>query len=345
MDSLVELCKSLSSDALFGLGEKIDANECSSTPPARLDRLLWTMCKHVCRAQNQLRRGARNTTCQRTVKCLQDFFQLSLEQFLGRYLGALSRLTFSDRRLLVSVKMSLSYALDVHLPAASGKADFIATDNEHPFPTRSYFTVASMVPCTTEDFRKILTGNSKRCSCRKNQGPNACSFCQRSKLMEKVEPRKAFALGEMEQCGLYDRPNPYSLLRALSFAGPCDTSEDACNDEAIVLEDNFINAFRRQTVQTNLDAIVKRCRLRDVAGASKDENCPPRLEKFRTSDLPEILRPNFLLDIEPVRANVDYGDETLTLERDLGTLLAHFSVNWGKLHFFEPSVIPQFSQQ
>lgn len=344
MDALIELCKSLSSDALFGLREKIDENETTSIPPPRLDRLLWTMCKHVCRAQNQTRRGDRNASCRRNVKCLQDFFQLSLEQFLGRYLGSLSRLSFSDRRLLVSVKMSLSYALDLRLPATSGKVDFISTSAEQPFPSRSYFTVASMVPCATEDFHKILSGNSKRCSCRANQGPNSCSFCQRSKLMDKVEPRKAFALGELEQGGLYDRPNPYTLVRSLSFGGSLDALGDTGIGDDVVLEDNLINAFRHQTVQTNLDSIVKRCRLRDVVGVSNDENCPPRLEKFRTTDLPEILRPNFLLDLEPVSANANYNDETLSLERDLGTLLANFSVNWGKLHFFEPCVIPQLSR-
>lgn len=388
MDALTSLCRVINQESLGYLSSASTAH-----PLPRFDRLLWTVYRHVAKATDQWRVGGSSTATiasdgdsvghgyrvwQRRL--LQDFFVLGMEAFVGRYYASLAKLSLADRKLVLSVKYRLSFALQTAVPATAGGIAVPPTTtigrDSAPDPhgldddrddaggrgdfARIYFTVATVVPCVGDDYRKVLSGNQYHCTCpqkrRAGEQDGSCQYCTRQRAQCQTSPVNAFLATAAEPVSNpFDPPNPYAFvkLHALSAtvsptgvsdagaevdgshaAAPTSTDGGGCSPIPIY------RWFRRQTRQCNLDSIVKRVRC-----GPRDDTEPPRLEKFRAGELPASLQPDCLAGSlnEPV-GDDPFSSQAAThqiWERDLGSLLSHFTINWAKLHYLEPCIIPQ----
>lgn len=209
---------------------------------------------------------------------------------------------------------------------------------------RCYFMVTSMVSYTDHDYRKILQQQTigRKCTC---DGYGSCRFCQalvslaRRNAAAKDPYRppnphdwiksRALLLGENNNAPVGPFGNVDGTHGRLDAANrfPADTvNEDRSTDYQVVL-----SRFRRQTLRTDVYAAIKRARAELGNG-----NVP--VKKFRTESLPPVLL--YATKHSVLSDEVAQKDLSGVFNRDLSSLLSHFSINWCKLHYLEPAIFP-----
>lgn len=366
MDSLVRLCRLLSDTAFVDVDGGSDDGVkpalprssimCSSTARQQspfLGRFCWLVSSFV---NDVLDKSASTTSSslsrrytQVQMRCLQDFFVMTMEQFLGKYADQLANLPFDQRRLVIAVKYRLACTLEKQCPAGVAAAA-TTSDNHHDYGfARCFFTVASLVPCTNDDYRTLQTTNLYACTCKKastgTTTTGLCQFCIRSSTFNGVvgggsSKESAHQLAARVPDNPYDPPNPFTWVKL---------HQDR-DDNGGGGGESLFHRFRRQRIQKDVTAVWKRirgCRSITTTAATRDTSHDQSVvRKFRASSLPYLLKRKRVdedVDGEAVDEVIDLPDKSGRYERDLGTLLSHFTINLGKLFYLEPSIVPQFS--
>lgn len=213
---------------------------------------------------------------------------------------------------------------------------------------RCYFMVTSMVSYTDHDYHKILQQQNnagRKCNC---DGYGTCKFCQTLiGLARKNEAAR----------DPYRPPNPHDWIksralvlgennddpRAASFdsmggrdVGSFGTHSSnyvniADGDQSSANYQTVLARFRCQNLRTDVYAAIKRARV-DLGGS----NVP--VKKFRTESLPSTLL--YATKHRILADEFSQKDLSGVFNRDLASLLSHFSINWCKLHYLEPSIFP-----
>jgi hypothetical protein len=294
METLVDLARAL----MPSLSESVKT--------LRFDRFIWTVFSKLEDIVREKRSSSSTSSSRKHQRIVQDFFQLTIEDFIGRYYGRLCQIDVNNRKLVLAVKYKLSFALDVKSP-----------DNDSFRPSTTYFTVATLVPCVGEDYRKLLTGSPFKCTCKKPT--KDCQYCMR-----------------YDRGTAFDPPNPYSWVKSQEST-TCELLDG--RDSGGV--NNVLTYFREQTIQTNLNDAARRFKLRDLEGTCRTNRSTASVhvvEKFATSELPSTLR------FENFDSGLSAYDPAFSerWEYDLNSLLNHFSISWAKLHYLEPNIVPQY---
>lgn len=393
MDSLIKLSHLLQDTKFVGdggggcLDHDDDSRKNVDQVPARstlaaasslspfLGRFCWLVVSYVNRVLQDARSGSSASSRRRfrlEFRCIEDFLTMSVEQFIGRYANRLAALSFADRRLLIATKYRLTSTLERTCPASltaaaaaagnnggglcggGGSGGYSNATDRYGF-ARCFFTVASIVPCTDDDYHTLTTGGYK-CTCGKQQ-QRLCQYCIRTRSMVgngggSVNAVTALQLANRTPENPYDPPNPFTWIKLQ------EERQQGLIDDTTSGGGSLLSRFRRQTIQKDVYETWKRVHSdgRAVVLSSARPGLPPTyaaVQKFRPSSLPSSLKhrqkhqrrrsrqqrdPNNDIDFYAI----DHQPQAGQYERDLGTLLSHFAINWSKLHYLEPNIVPQF---